>query len=223
MTAILFGATGLTGSILLRYLLHDESYSQVLVFSRRPLEITHEKLRVHICDLLDLESVKDLIKGDVVFINIGTTLKKTPNKEVYYSIDHGIPTNVARIAAQNKVARLLVVSSMGADPNSSVFYNRTKGQMEADVLAFGPKLSFIFQPSLIEGPRAERRIAERSGILIFKVLNLFMIGPLRKYRMIKAEYISKAMQIVAREGYSKKVITSDVIYDIAKKAIHSGS
>ena len=217
MKALLFGATGLTGSILLNYLLEDESYEKVSVFSRRALDVQNPKLEVHICNLLDLDSVQDKIVGDVAFVNIGTTLKKTPDQDLYYSIDHGIPTNVARIAKTNGVNRLLVVSAMGADPNSSIFYNRTKGQMEADVFSFGPKESFIFQPSLIDGPRPERRIAEYTGILIFRFLNLFMFGPLRKYKMIKAEHISKAMQIVASKGYSKAVITSDLIFDIANK------
>ena len=214
MKAILFGATGLTGSILLEYLLEDDTFQEVLVFSRKELNAQHQKLQVHICNLLELDAVKDLIKGDVVFINIGTTLKKTPDKALYYAIDHGIPTHVARIASANGVKRLLVVSSMGADAKSSIFYNRTKGQMEQDVLKNGPKESFIFRPSLIDGPRPERRFAEEFGIAVFRIINVCLVGPFRKYRMIKAEYISKAMQLVGLKGYSKPIISSDEIYDI---------
>lgn len=215
MKAILFGATGLTGSILLEYLLEDDSFQEVLVFSRKELDTQHHKLKVHICNLLELEVVKDLIRGDVVFINIGTTLKKTPDKTLYRAIDYGIPTNVAKIASSNGIKKLLVVSSMGADAKSSIFYNRTKGQMELDVLKSGPSESFIFRPSLIDGPRPERRFAEEFGIAVFRIINVCLRGPLRKYRMIKAEYISKAMHVTGLKGYSKTIISSDEIYDIA--------
>mgnify|MGYP001237511741 CR=1 FL=1 len=120
--------------ILLDYLLADPDYDSVTVFSRRALSFEHPKLTVHIIDLMDHKSIENLLNGDVVFVNIGTTLKKTPDKELYFSIDHGIPVNVSRIAKTNGFKRILVVSSMGADANSTVFYNRTKGQMEKDVI-----------------------------------------------------------------------------------------
>ena len=218
MKAAILGATGLTGSILLDYLLDDPDYDSVTVFSRRKLSFEHPKLTVHIIDLMDHKSIENLLKGDVVFVNIGTTLKKTPDKELYFSIDHGIPVNVSRIAKTNGFNRILVVSSMGADANSTVFYNRTKGQMEKDVIENGPAEAYIFRPSLIDGPRPERRIAERTGIMIFRILNLFLWGPLRKYRMIKAEKISKAMQLVGKNGYGQSIIESDLIADIAVRS-----
>jgi len=133
-TAIILGATGLTGGILLELLLKDDRYSQLKVLTRSPLRLTHPKLTEIQCDLLKLEEQQAHFNADEVFCCIGTTKAKTPDKERYKAIDFGIPITAAQLCKKNNITTFLVVSAMGADPNSSVFYNKVKGEMEAAVL-----------------------------------------------------------------------------------------
>lgn len=218
-TAIVLGATGLTGGLLLPYLENSDQYTSIRLISRRKIEHKSSKISVHIGDLMDLERMADDFEGHDLFICIGTTAKVTPDKEKYRAIDYGIPVAAARIAKAKGIERLMVVSAMGADANSAVFYNKTKGEMERDVLAYGPEQSYIFQPALINGTRTEFRMGERFAIGLFKLINPLLVGPLRKYRMIDAEDISKAMFIVAQKGYSESRILSDKIALIAKTGL----
>lgn len=192
-TAIVFGATGLTGGYLVSELLDDTRYSEVKVISRRTLGINHNKLKEYLVNLLDENSWSELVKGDDVFCCIGTTRKKTPNKDQYYKIDFGISKNAAVSGKINGAKSYAVVSAIGANSESSIFYNKLKGEMEEAVKAEGPSNVFIMRPSIIDGPRNESRLLEKIGLGIFKVLGFLFVGGLRKYRMIHAKDIALAM------------------------------
>ncbi|MBZ0326526.1 MAG: NAD(P)H-binding protein [Altibacter sp.] len=211
-TAIILGATGLTGSILLEYLLEDSFFNKVKVFSRNSVGKTHPKLEEHLLDLFELQTVSDQFIGDVVFCCIGTTKAKTPNKETYRKIDYGIPVSGAKLAKQNGMNTFIVISALGANPKSRVFYNRVKGEMERDVLRQEIKHSYVLQPSLIGGNRNEKRMGERMAQVF---MNFFGFLVPKKYKMIHPEAIAKAMQILARKGFSATRITSEKIIEIA--------
>lgn len=210
-TAIILGATGLTGNILLNNLLSDPSYEKVILFSRSKVNVASPKIEEHIIDLFDLEKHGKSFEGDVVFCCIGTTKSKTPDKENYRKIDYGIPVAAAKLARQNNIKNFIVISAIGADSNSSVFYNKTKGEMEEAVLAQDVKNTYILRPSLIVGNRNERRFGEGMASVFMKLFD-FLIP--KKYKIINAETIAKAMQELAASGYSKSVISSDEIGEI---------
>ncbi len=211
-TAIIIGATGLTGGMLLDYLLEDPTYDKITLFSRRSVQKKHPKLEEQLLDLFALDEQKAVFTGDVVFCCIGTTKAKTPNKETYRKIDYGIPVVAAKLAKQNGIHTFIVISAMGANPKSRVFYNQIKGEMERDVLQQGIKNTFILQPSLIGGNRKERRIGERMAQVF---MNYFGFLVPKKYKMIHPEAIAKAMQILARKGFSATRITSEKTIEIA--------
>lgn len=214
-TAIILGATGLTGGLLLEKLLEDERYQKIKLFSRTSIGKTHPKIEEHLIDLMELEKYADLFSADEVFCCVGTTASKTPDKETYKKIDYGIPVAAAKLSKTNTINTFIVVSALGADSNSRVFYNRIKGQMETAVLAQQIKKTHILQPSLISGHRNERRLGEWIGKQAMKLLNTIMIGSLKKYRSIHPEKIVTTMVWLANADFKEIRIESDHIQRIA--------
>ncbi len=213
-TAIILGASGLTGRLLLNQLLEDEEYASVRIFSRRSLGLSHPKLKEYVGDLLKLGDFKKDFTGDEVFCCIGTTAKKTKDKGAYKKIDFGIPTAAAKLARENKIKSFLVISALGANHNSNVFYNRTKGEMEKVVLNQKIQNTYILRPSLINGKREENRLGEGIGSIIMKMINPFLFGGWEKYRAIEAETIANAMHALAQAKPDYKIIESDKIQEI---------
>mgnify|MGYP001225984971 FL=1 len=214
-TAIILGATGLTGGILLQKLIVDKTYTKIKLFSRNSVVIKSYKLEEHLIDLLDLNKSKELFTADEVFCCIGTTAFKTKDKKVYRTIDYGIPVSAAKLAIKNNISTFVVVSSMGANASSTVFYNKTKGEMERDVLKQNIKNTYILRPSLIGGNRTEIRVGERIGKGIMSVINPLFLGSLKKYKMIPAEKIASCMQILAKSDTNQSIFSSDQIVEIA--------
>lgn len=214
-TAIILGATGLTGGLLLKTLLRDERYSEIIVFSRNKCGVKDDKLTEYIVDLFQLEHYKDKFKADEVFCCIGTTKAKTSDKEIYTKIDYGIPVAAASLCKQNGIETFIVISAMGAKKKSKIFYNRTKGKMEAAVLDLNIKHSYIFQPSLISGDREERRFGESIMKFIMAVLKpLLHFEELKRYRPIHPQTIANGMVWVANNDYKSKRIKSKIIQEI---------
>jgi len=211
-TAIILGATGLTGSHLLELLLEDSDYKRVKVFTRNKLTISHPKIEEHVIDLLKLSDYSEQFNADVVFCCVGTTKAKTPNKELYRAIDYGIPVEAAKLCKQNSIKQFIVVSALGAKAESKVFYNRLKGEMERDVLAQKIEHTHLMQPSLIVGDRKEKRTGEDFSKHLMTVFG-FLIPA--RYKMIQAKTIAKAMVQLARKPSKEQVIPSDKIRLIA--------
>ena len=162
-TAVVFGASGLIGSYLLPILFDDDDYDVVTVFTRKPLGIVNAKLEEVITDFKDLDSIRKQVKGDVVFNCLGTTINTAGSEAAFRRVDFELVRWSAVAARENKVPRFLVISSMGADPDSRIFYNRTKGEMEKAVSALGFEQCVILRPSMLYGPRKEFRFGERVG------------------------------------------------------------
>ncbi|SFF88637.1 MULTISPECIES: NAD(P)H-binding protein [Salegentibacter] len=215
-TAIILGATGLTGGMLLQQLLEDDRYGKIKLFSRNSVEKKHPKIEEHLIDLFKLEEHKDKFTADEVFCCVGTTKKKTPDHNTYTKIDRGIPVTAARLCKANNIDTFLVVSALGANPKSRVFYNRIKGKMEKEVLEQEIKNTYILQPSLITGERKESRSFEKVGKVMLNFINPFFLGTLRKYKSISAESIARAMVAIANKPeLDVERIPSDEIKNIA--------
>jgi len=215
-TAIILGATGLTGNHLLQKLIKDNRYDHIKLFSRKRIDGLPDKVTQYIGNLLELNQFNNDFTGDEVYCCIGTTAKKTPNKTFYKQIDYGIPVAAAKLAKANHIETFLVISAMGANKNSTVFYNKIKGEMEHSVLQQHIKNTYILRPSLISGERKEQRLLENIGLTIFKVIQPLFIGSLKKYKSISAEYIAEAMLKLANKvQYYEVIITSDEIKKIA--------
>lgn len=213
-TAILLGATGLTGGMLLDLLLKEASYEKIKLFSRSLVGFTHPKIEEYLVDLLQLENYKADFIADEVFCCIGTTKKKTPDNETYRKIDYGIPIAAAKLAKQNNINTMIIISALGADAKSSVFYNKIKGEMENAVIAEKIPNTYILQPSLIGGNRSEKRLGEWLAKQVMKVFGVFFVGSLAKYKTIAPEAIAKAMLWLANNSYDSIKIESDQIKKI---------
>ncbi|HWS74666.1 MAG TPA: NAD(P)H-binding protein [Quisquiliibacterium sp.] len=194
--ALLVGATGLTGSKLLALLLRSPDCSVVHVLARRPLALRHPKLRVHEVDFASLRA-EDLPEVDDVHCCLGTTIRAAGSRAAFREVDHDHVVRVARLARERGATRLAVISAMGADPRSLVFYSRVKGEMEASVSALGYESVTLLRPSLLAGERAERRPGERLGLIAARALAPLI--PLR-YRAISADAVAAAMRHFAAEG-----------------------
>lgn len=215
-TAIILGATGLTGSILLEKLLKDSSFEKIKLFSRSSSEITSPKLEEHLIDMFQLDQQSEKFKADVVFCCIGTTKTKTSNQDIYKKIDYGIPVTAAKLAKSNEIKTFIVISALGADANSSVFYNKTKGEMQRDVLNQNIENTYMLQPSLIVGDRNESRLGENIAGTLMKVFG-FLIP--KKYKIIQAETIAEAMYILSKGNHAEQLIISPEIKKIAEKIV----
>ncbi|QRX63737.1 NAD(P)H-binding protein [Dysgonomonadaceae bacterium zrk40] len=195
MNALLIGATGATGSDLLQLLLGDSKVERVAIFVRRDPQITHPKLEVHLIDFDKKEQWRHLVKGDILFSCLGTTLKDAGSKEAQWKVDHDYQYRFAEAARENGVGTLLLVSSMNASLKSPFFYARMKGELEEAVRKLGfPRLMIFRPPSLIR--KGSDRAMERVGVKLIGFLN--RLGLLKSMRPIPTERLAQAMLYAAK-------------------------
>jgi uncharacterized protein YbjT (DUF2867 family) len=198
--AIVAGATGLVGSQLLRLLLEDSRYDQVIALTRKPLAMNHPKLREERVTLDTLATALPNMKADDWFCALGTTRKQAGSQEAFRMVDYEYPLALGRQAAETGAAQFLLISAPGASPSSSIFYSRVKGEVERDLADLGlPKLH-IFRPSLLLGQRSEHRRGERFWGVAMKALNPLLIGSWRKYRAVQGEAVAAAMIRTANDN-----------------------
>jgi uncharacterized protein YbjT (DUF2867 family) len=214
-TAIILGATGLTGRFLLDELIADDHYKTIKLFSRKSTEIQSEKIEEFLIDVLTLEKHQSDFTADEVYCCVGTTAAKTKERARYKAIDFGIPVMAAKLAKENGIDTFLVLSSMGANANSNLFYNRTKGEMEKEVLLQQIKHTFILRPSLLGGKRDESRFGEKIGKILMQIMEPLFVGSLKKYKIIHPSTIAKCMKILAMEKPNTSIFSSDEIEKIA--------
>ncbi|RZK71782.1 MAG: oxidoreductase [Pedobacter sp.] len=191
--AIVVGASGLIGSELLKVLLADDQYDRVVALVRKPLQLVHTKLDQIAIDFDKLNEYAHLIDGDVLFCALGSTKKKTPDLVDYRKIDHDYPLHLARIAVDQGIKQYHLISSIGANKDSSNFYTKMKGETEEDIKASGLEGLIIYRPSLLTGDRKEKRFAEGLMQSISKLINPLLVGSIKKYRSIEAKTVAVAM------------------------------
>lgn len=217
--AVLLGASGLIGESLLEQLLSDIHYKEVLTVGRKKLERQHPKLKQLVVDFDKLNDYASEIHGDVIFCCLGTTKSKTPNQVQYKKIDYQYPLNAAAIAQINGIEQYHLVSALGANPSSSIFYTKTKGEVERDLKALPFKSIHIYQPSLLVGERKENRNMEGMMTVVMQVLNPLLFSGLRKYRSIKIEKVARAMLKKSLEDATGTfVYPSDKIEEISNES-----
>lgn len=197
-TAILLGASGLVGSFLLDILLNSEEYRSVIIFVRKEIGLKHSKLTEHIIDFDQLDNYADLVQADDLFCCLGTTIKQAKTREAFKLVDYYYPLKFAEMAKKNGVTQFLMVTSIGANDTSSVFYLKTKGECEEAIKKLNLSSTSIFRPSSLLGPRKVVRPQERIGEIVMKVFSFCLIGKLKKYRPIQAQRVAEAMSIVAQ-------------------------
>ena len=190
-TAIVIGATGLTGSHLLQLLFADDRFSRIKVFARRTANQQHPKLEEHIIDFDKPAEWQHLVTGDVLFSALGTTIKQAGSEQAQYKVDHTYQYQFAEAAARNGVPVYVLVSSAMASPQSKIFYMRMKGELERDVKKLPFAYIHILQPGPLEGERKENRMGEKIGISVIRFLN--KLGIAKKQKPIHGRILAQAM------------------------------
>jgi len=213
-TALLFGASGLVGGHVLNQLISNNNYSKIKLFVRSSINISDPKIEIIQTDFNNLENHREDIKGDDCFFCIGTTKKNSPDKNEYKRVELEVPKQIAQIAKSNLVNSFVFISSGYADPKSSGDYLKFKGEVEEELKRLNfPKLG-IMRPSFLLGDRKEKRIGEKIGIFIFKLLSPLFLGPLKKMKPIHSTTVAKAMIAITQNGSSKTIFESNEISEI---------
>ncbi len=216
-TALLLGSTGLVGGCLLRRLLAAPGIDRVIAPTRRPLEVGHPKLQNQVIDLQGPLDGPEL-QADDVYCALGTTIKTAGSKEAFRAVDYDLPLRFARGQRERAGKRFFLVSSMGASATSSIFYSRTKGEVERDLAAEGFKAVIVARPSILAGHRAESRPMERAALWLAPAYDNLLWGPLRKYRSIQADAVAAALLALAGDVLSgTRIVLSDELQALAQR------
>lgn len=200
--ALLAGATGLVGGYLLNRLLECSDYQSVTALTRRSLEREHPRLDELRVEFDRLDDVFGERQFDDAFCCLGTTIRSAGSQRAFERVDFDFVAGLAEAAARHGSGQFMLVSAMGADPDSGVFYNRVKGRAENAVLAAGFSTVHIFRPSLLLGPRREFRPMETLMTPAARLLAPLMPGKLRRYRPVHADTVAEAMIKAAQSEQS---------------------
>jgi uncharacterized protein YbjT (DUF2867 family) len=215
-TALLFGASGLVGSHLLNQLISNNNYSNIKLFVRSTIEINDPKIEIIQTDFNNLANHKEDIIGDDCFFCIGTTKKNSPDKKEYKRVELDVPKQIAQIAKSNSVNSFVFVSSGYADPKSSGDYLKFKGEVEEELKRLNFLKLGIMRPSFLLGDRKEKRVGEKIGIFVFKLLTPLLLGPLKKMKPIHSEIVARSMIKVANEDLQKNTFECNEIIELTK-------
>ena len=197
MKALVIGATGAVGKDLVGLLLKDDAFEGVTVFVRRPLAIENPKLTVHVIDFDRPEQWKDQLRGDALFSCLGTTIRAAGSQANQWKVDYTYQYEAAKAARENGVETYVLVSSIGANPKSNIFYTRMKGELEVAVKQLGFPACYILQPpSLVR--KGSDRFGEKAGVVMLKALNA--IGLMRSWTPMPTEEVAAAMVRLAKSG-----------------------
>lgn len=208
-TALIIGSTGLVGGACLARLLEDEAFDKVIALTRSVLSATHAKLVNHVVDFNRSETFEHCCTGDVLFSVMGTTIGKAGSKEAFFKVDYTYPFEVAKAAKKNGIQTHVLVSSLGADANSPIFYSQVKGKLEQAITDLGFATNIIVQPSILIGARNESRPMERIGQLFAQKFGFLFVGPLAQYKGVKSETVANAMVALAKGNNRGKLVVEN--------------
>lgn len=210
LNALVIGATGATGQEIVSQLLEDNSFNSVSIFVRKDPNITHSKLKTYIIDFSKVEEYKELIKGDVLFSCLGTTIRDAGSKDKQYLVDYTYQYEFAKIASDNGVSIYSLVSSSGANQTSPFFYPRIKGKLEEEVKKLPYKTIHIFQPPILIRQKNLIRTGEEIAIKIFKKLSRLRI--LKSQNPLPVSELAKVMIDHLRIKQKEKIKTIKNFY-----------
>lgn len=210
-TALVIGSTGMVGRELIKQLCESSEFEQVISFVRRSSGFSHSKLQEHVVNFDQPGSWKELLKGDVLFSCMGTTLAAAGSKASQYKVDYTYQYETARMAAENNVPVYVLVSSTGANANSALFYPKIKGQLDEAALKLGFKSVQILRPGQLYGERQQKRSAELFAVKMMFAMN--SLGIFKKYRPIHASEVAKAM-ISAAKRTGSNIFTLDELFKL---------
>jgi uncharacterized protein YbjT (DUF2867 family) len=214
---LIAGASGLVGSALLEMLFAQITIGKVIVLARKSLPIAHPKLIIVEVDFDNPDSFSEIFKDiQIVFCCVGTTMKIAGSKEAFRKVDYAIPVNLARLASAAGVAKMIVISSLGADKNSSNFYLKTKGEMEDAVSTFPFRKIAFLRPSVLLGPRKENRIGEKMAQVFLRSISFMLVGRLKKYRPIESRMVAKAMLMISLSITNQRIYEYNDLYWLGK-------
>lgn len=196
-SALVLGATGLVGQSCLALLLADERYSEVHAIVRTPLSHEHPRLRPHVVSFTALGLTVSAIGAADIFCCLGTTIKKAGSREAFRQVDYEYPLAAAQSALQGGAQQFLLVSAVGANPDSWIYYNRIKGEVERDIAALPLGTVQILRPALLLGEREERRVGESVAKAAMKVVQPLLLGGASKYRAIAGTTVARALVALA--------------------------
>ena len=205
MKALVIGATGATGADLTKQLLDLEKFTEVHVFVRNVPTINHPKLKVHKVDFNEVDTWSEKLKGDVLFLAMGTTLKTAGSKEAQYKVDVTYQFETAKAAANNNVPKLILVSSIGANHKSIFFYPKIKGILEEMVKKLNFKSICILRPPVLDRGEAMMRATEKKSITFIKRLN--KIGLLLSQKPMTTLLLANKMILLASKETIHKTVT----------------
>ena len=216
--ALIAGATGLVGNELLQQLIRGRQYHTISILSRHEVETSSKRVETIIVDYNKLTD-QQIPEVDDVFCCLGTTMNKAGSKDAFRKVDHDYPLRVAEITRRKGAQQYLLVSAMGADETSYIFYNQVKGEVEAAIAKLNFDAFHVFRPSMLLGERTETRIGEQIGQVVMQGVAPLMVGGLKKYQAIRAETVAEAMVHVARKELSGTfVFESDKIQELVQYA-----
>lgn len=217
LTANVIGATGLVGKALVQQLLNDELFEKVRIFVRRETGLKHPKMEQLIVDFGKTETWEKQLTGDVLFSALGTTLKQAGSKEKQWEIDFTFNLNFAQKAKENGIENYVLVSSVGANSKSSIFYTKMKGELDEAVAKIGFSNLVILRPASLTGPRENRRLAEEISI---PILNILTRVTMKNYRPISDEIVAKAMiNGTFRKAGGKRIWEGGEVFELAAEKL----
>lgn len=215
LTANVIGATGLVGKHLVKKLLDNDEFEKVRIFVRRNSGLSHPKLEEQIIDFKDEKTWENLLKGDALFSALGTTLKQAGSKEKEYEVDFTYNLNFAQKARENGIENYVLVSSVGANSKSWIFYSRMKGELDEAVSKIGFKNLAIMRPASLTGNRKDRRPMEELSVPVVRFVTKFVF---KKYRPIHGKTVAQAMiNAVLKPDYNKTIWEADEVFQLAEK------
>ncbi len=208
-TALVLGASGLIGDSLTRHLVDSAFYSNVKVLVRKSLTWQHPRLQQIPFDFNNPNGL--LTQANDIFCCLGTTIKKAGSKEAFRKVDYQYPMDIARLGLANGAQQFAIVTAMGADPDSRIFYNKIKGEVERDLTLLNYPTLLLFRPSLLFGNRTENRLGERIAAGAMRLFNPLIPA---KYRGIEGDKVANAMLQTTQQNLTgKQVFESDALQE----------
>jgi uncharacterized protein YbjT (DUF2867 family) len=208
-TALVSGATGLVGSFLVKMLLDDGYYDKVKILVRKPVDHSHPTLEQIIYDYENPDFEK--LKADDIFCCLGTTIKKAGSKEAFIKVDYDYPLQIAQATHKAGAKNFSIVTAIGSNSKSKIFYNRVKGEVEEKLQEIPFDSLQIHRPSMLLGPRKEFRAGEEIGKIVAR--GLWFLFP-KRYRGIHASQVAGCMISKMKEARpGLHIIESDKMHE----------